>query len=106
MSTRTEEISQRRRYRDELIAVFQKASRDCGLLDQFLEDVLTPKEYQELAKRLQIVKLLRQGKTQRYIENKLHVGIATVTRGSRALMNPGGGFNRMLGGSNKNLQHG
>ena len=50
-----------------------------------LEGLLTPAEYTEISKRLQIFKLLRAGTPHRKIAETLGVGIATVSRGSRAL---------------------
>lgn len=50
-----------------------------------LEGLLTPYEQQELINRLQIFELLSQGVSQRQVAQKLGVGIATVTRGSRAI---------------------
>ena len=50
-----------------------------------LEGLLTPYEQQELINRLQIFELLSQGVSQRQAAQQLGVGIATVTRGSRAL---------------------
>ena len=50
-----------------------------------LEGLLTPYEQQELINRLQIFELLSQGLSQRQVAHQLGVGIATVTRGSRAL---------------------
>jgi len=50
-----------------------------------LKGLLTPYEQQELVNRLQIFELLSQGVSQRQVAQKLGVGIATVTRGSRAL---------------------
>ena len=54
-------------------------------LAEALRDLLTPSEFAEVVKRLQIFKLLEQGVPQRQIAETLGVGIATVTRGSRAL---------------------
>lgn len=54
-------------------------------LDATLESLLTPAEYTEISKRLQIFKLLRAGVPHREIARQLGVGIATVSRGSRAL---------------------
>lgn len=51
----------------------------------FLEGILTPKELEELPRRLEIIKLLKSGMTQHDISEKLGVGIATVTRGSREI---------------------
>ena len=52
-----------------------------------LEQLLTPSEYEEIIKRLQIFKLLKAGVAQRKIAEQLGVGIATVSRGARALKN-------------------
>lgn len=54
-------------------------------MDAALANLLTPAEYQEISKRLQIFKLLHEGVPHRKIAETLGVGIATVSRGSRAL---------------------
>ena len=54
-------------------------------MSEALEGLLTPYEQQELINRLQIFELLSQGVSQRQVAQQLGVGIATVTRGSRAL---------------------
>jgi len=51
----------------------------------FFEAILTPKELGEIPTRLQIVKMLKQGVSQRKIVDKLGVGVATVTRGSKEI---------------------
>lgn len=51
----------------------------------FLQGLLTPKELLELPNRLQIVKMLKKGISHHDIVGKLHVGVATVTRGSREI---------------------
>jgi TrpR family trp operon transcriptional repressor len=56
-------------------------------LESLLEALLTPSEMSEISKRLQIFRLLETGMPQRQIAEQLGVGIATVTRGSRALKN-------------------
>ena len=63
-----------------LLAVKTKAE-----MEDFLLGILTPKELKEIPMRLQIVKLLRRGIPQQEIAEKLGVGVATVTRGSREL---------------------
>ncbi|WP_339673314.1 Trp family transcriptional regulator [Dasania marina] len=68
----------------ELIAHLLTAD-DSLRMEQILRSLLTPSELSEISKRLQIFKLLEQGMPQRQIAEKLGVGIATVTRGSRAL---------------------
>ena len=61
------------------------AADNAGSLEQRLGDLLTPSEFSEISKLLQIFKLLEAGVPQRQIAEQLGVGIATVTRGSRAL---------------------
>ncbi|MBU2886448.1 trp operon repressor [Gilvimarinus agarilyticus] len=50
-----------------------------------LEGLLTPAELHAISQRLQITRLLKAGVSQREVARQLGVGIATVTRGSRAL---------------------
>lgn len=54
-------------------------------MEKILHSLLTPSELSEISKRLQIFRLLESGMPQRQIAETLGVGIATVTRGSRAL---------------------
>lgn len=61
------------------------AADSAAELDKRLQELLTPSEVSEISKRLQIFKGLEAGMPQRQIAEKLGVGIATVTRGSRAL---------------------
>ncbi len=68
----------------QLIRVLLQAKSEAAMLD-LLEGLLTPSELTEIARRLQIVKLLKAGVSQREIAEKLAVGIATVTRGSREI---------------------
>ena len=54
-------------------------------IEDFLRGILTPKELEEISTRLQIVKMLQDGIPQHKIAEKLNVGVATVTRGSREI---------------------
>lgn len=54
-------------------------------MEKALRDLLTSSELIDVAKRLQIFEMLEQGTPQRQIADRLGVGIATVTRGSKAL---------------------
>lgn len=54
-------------------------------IEDFLCGILTPKELDEIPVRLQIVKMLKRGIPQHTIAEKLGVGIATVTRGSKEI---------------------
>ena len=60
-------------------------AKDAESMNTILQDLLTPSELSEISKRLQIIRLLEKGMPQRQIAETLGVGIATVTRGSRAL---------------------
>lgn len=51
----------------------------------FLDGLFTPQELEEIPRRLEIIKLLKQGVPQQQIAEKLGVGVATVTRGSKEL---------------------
>lgn len=54
-------------------------------MQDFLQGILTPKELFEIPNRLQIVKMLKKGISHHEIAEKLGVGVATVTRGSREI---------------------
>lgn len=58
---------------------------DIEAMTKKLNALLTPSEISEMQRRLQIFALLEEGVSQREIAKQLGVGIATVTRGSRAL---------------------
>ena len=64
---------------------FLTEAADDVVLEKRLKALLTPNEVKEMQHRLQIFSLLEQGIPQRDIAKQLGVGIATVTRGSRAL---------------------
>lgn len=54
-------------------------------MENLLLGILSPQELDEVATRLEIVRLLKKGTPQKQIAEKLAVGIATVTRGSREI---------------------
>ncbi|MDO8527364.1 MAG: Trp family transcriptional regulator [Deltaproteobacteria bacterium] len=80
-------------WRRELNRLFASV-KDDQEAEALLGELLTPAEYAEFARRWQIIKLLMQKKTQRVIQNELSVSIATVTRGSRALQQGHGAFEK------------
>ncbi|PIR86750.1 MAG: transcriptional regulator [Candidatus Harrisonbacteria bacterium CG10_big_fil_rev_8_21_14_0_10_49_15] len=96
MTQRTGSGSPKPEYRKELLQLIATAAKDKRLLDDLLQDLLTPAEYREMANRWQIVKRLEQGMNQREIAGELHVGLATVVRGARALLRSRGGFRKLL----------
>lgn len=68
----------------ELVSAFLKQKSRLEMLE-FLKGILTPKEFEELKTRLQIVKLIKTGLPHQEIARRLKVGVATVTRGSREI---------------------
>jgi len=54
-------------------------------LKKFLEDILTPAEIETLYERLQIIKFLKSGLSQREIAEKLKTSTTTVNRWARVL---------------------
>lgn len=83
-------------YKKELIEVLNKISKDKQLLADFVHDILTPKEFENIAVRWEIVKRLAKGEKHQSIAESLHLGVATVTRGSREMRKKEGGFRRAL----------
>ncbi|MEK7078928.1 MAG: Trp family transcriptional regulator [Patescibacteria group bacterium] len=71
-------------YFKELVNVFSSITSRKEMED-FLYGILTPQELEEIPVRLQIVKLLKKGIPQHEIAQKLGVGVATVTRGSKEI---------------------
>ncbi len=69
---------------NELIKTLLKTDSKEQMQD-FLEGILTPKELLEVPNRLAIIKMLKKGISQHEVADKLRVGIATVTRGSKEL---------------------
>ena len=83
------------KYRQELVQLLAQM-RPAALMDAFLQDLLTPVEFDDIAMRWQIVKQLARGVPQREIAKNLGVSIATITRGSRELQDKKGGFRQVL----------
>ncbi|PLX24646.1 transcriptional regulator [Candidatus Parcubacteria bacterium] len=54
-------------------------------MQEFLYGLFTPQEIESIPRRLEIIKLLKKGMPQHEIAQKLGVGVATVTRGSKEL---------------------
>jgi TrpR family trp operon transcriptional repressor len=79
----------------EIIKVLSKI-KNPKLMALFLKDLLTQQELVEIKRRWQIINLLDSGLPQRSVAKKLKIAIATVSRGSRMLKNPQGGFNQIL----------
>jgi len=72
------------------------AIKDISFMEDFLNDLLTPAEVEDVVLRWQIIKLLHQGVTQREVAKKLGVSISKVERGARELLDKKGGFKKIL----------
>ena len=83
-------------YKKELIEVIHQIAKDKQLLADFIKDILTPHEFENIGVRWQIVKRLGKGEHQGAIAADLHLGVATITRGSREMRKKEGGFRRTL----------
>jgi Trp operon repressor len=53
----------------------------------FLEDLFTEKELKDITERVQILRLLKQWKTQRDIAEELKISVTTVNRWAKVLKN-------------------
>lgn len=83
-------------YKKEIVEVVYKIAKDKDLLEDFIKEILTPREFDNISVRWQIVKRLGKGEYHQAIAEDLHLGIATVTRGSREMRKKDGGFRRAL----------
>ncbi len=83
-------------YKKELLEVLHAASKDRGLFNDFIKEILTPREFDNLSRRWQIVRRLAKGEHHQAIAEALKIGVATVTRGSREMRKQDGGFRRAL----------
>lgn len=84
------------REKAEVIRLLELAGKEQGAMKKILVDLLTPSEMNKVAVRWQIIKRLAKGESHRAIAMDLHIGIATVLRGSKALEGGAGGFSWML----------
>lgn len=82
-------------YKRELVKLLV-GIKDTRLMRDFLEDLFSPAEFNDIVKRWQLVKQLAAEVSQRAIAAHLQVGVAKITRGSRMLLNKHGGFNKVL----------
>lgn len=62
-----------------------RAAKGEAALRSLLTDLLTPQEAEALAERVEILKLLNGGMTQRQAAAKLGISVTTVNRGARVI---------------------
>lgn len=70
--------------------------KDSALLEDFLKALLTPQEYNAVAARWALVRLLDQGMTQRKIAETLGLSLCKITRGSREMKKEESSFRKMI----------
>jgi len=83
-------------YKKELLETIFKVAKNKSLLNDFIKDILTSKEMENISTRWQIVRRLAKGEHHQNIAEDLGLGVATVTRGSREMRKKEGGFRRAL----------
>jgi TrpR family transcriptional regulator, trp operon repressor len=67
--------------------------KDKDYMYDFLEDLFTEKELKDITERVQILRLLKQWKTQRDIAEEMKISVTTVNRGAKVLKNKNSAFN-------------
>ncbi|MBT4209698.1 MAG: transcriptional regulator [Candidatus Komeilibacteria bacterium] len=67
------------------LAKYLVSIKDIKEMENFLTAIFTPAELEHVPKRLELVRLLKQGVPQHEIAKQLGMGVATVTRGSQEL---------------------
>lgn len=74
---------------DSILEISQKIKKlkSAKEIYNFLLEMLTFSEVETLSKRWCILKMLKEGKTQREIAKELNVSLCKVTRGSKILKN-------------------
>ncbi len=77
---------------------------DAGKVERLLLELLTPAECRDLASRWDILKLLKQGRSQRSVANELKVSLCKVTRGARILKRGDSVVDTLLGSDNTSEQ--
>lgn len=82
-------------YMEELAQTLASVN-DRVLLKDFLKALLTPQEYNAVAARWALVRLLDQGMTQRKIAETLGLSLCKITRGSREMKKEESSFRKMI----------
>ncbi len=69
---------------------------DPGLIQGFLESLLTASELDEVSSRWELVRRINRGVSQRTIARDLGLSLCKITRGSKVLKEPESAFRRMI----------
>jgi TrpR family trp operon transcriptional repressor len=78
------------------IALALASVDDQHLIEGFLRSILTGNEIDEISSRWELVKLLKDGMTQRKISERLGLSLCKITRGSRELKKANSPFEIMI----------
>ena len=78
-----------------LFSAFLKLKTEQDMAN-FLRDLLTIKEIEEFANRLEMAKLLKEGMSYKAIAKKLKVSTTTVTRTAHWLFHGCGGYEKVI----------
>lgn len=80
---------------EELSEIISKINEP-ELISEFFKEILTPREYEEIAKRWMLVKKLDKGISQRQIASDLGISLCKITRGSRELKKEDSAFKEFI----------
>ncbi len=71
--------------------------KDPEVIKEFLLSLLTEAEVAEISSRWTLVRLMKQGMSQRMISRELGLSLCKITRGSKELKKDNSPFNYMIG---------
>ena len=83
-------------YKIDEISKALASERDSSIIEEFLSSILTENEIKEISSRWELVKMLREGKSQRKIAEELKLSLCKITRGSKELKKDSSPFEYML----------
>jgi TrpR family trp operon transcriptional repressor len=80
---------------DEIAKVFCQID-DPEVMKKFFDEIFTPAERHDFALRWELMKLIRQGVTQRHIASQLGISLCKITRGAKIVKNQDSVTNQIL----------
>jgi len=81
--------------KEDIVDIIVKIN-DRKLAEDFLSDILSPAEREDIEQRWKLVQMLNKGIPQRKIAKKLGVSLCKITRGSRELKYGSGALKKLL----------
>lgn len=70
-----------------------KNTEECS---KFFEDICTVKELKDIAQRLEVAKMLKEGKSYQTVSAEIGASTATISRVNRCLVYGNGGYETVL----------